>query len=75
MITTFLVGKGTNNVEDITAMLLNSKIFTKLSSGNRGRAWCGELIMVIKIIMIELFQDQDQNQEWLIVIKIIITNI
>ena len=25
--------------------------------------------------MIELIQDQDQNQEWLIVIKIIITNI
>ena len=38
LITTLLVGKETINVEDITAMLLNSKIFKKLGSGNRGRA-------------------------------------
>jgi hypothetical protein len=38
LMTTLLVGKETTNVEDITAMLLNSKIFKKLSSGNKGRA-------------------------------------
>jgi len=38
LMTALLVGKETTNVEDITAMLLNSKIFKKLSSGNKGRA-------------------------------------